>query len=248
MNRLAEAAVFAALALGLHLALALALTQDRPGSPAAGTGGAAAPVALAAAPPQIAALVEAWDTPPAPETGPAAEPAAPSAAAAAEPMPDLPAAPPLPSSRPDRPEAPEAEARPEPPSPETARKPAPPRAASAPAAAPAQGSGGRAGNGAPASATEQARAAEIWFGEIRARVAARRMVPRRVSAPATVWVRLTVSRSGALLAHAVQTSSGNAAYDRVALASVERAGRFPPAPAALAGSQFTFALPIRFAP
>ena len=68
MNRLAEAAVFAALALGLHLALALALTQDRPGSPAAGTGGAAAPVALAAAPPQIAALVEAWDTPPAPET------------------------------------------------------------------------------------------------------------------------------------------------------------------------------------
>jgi protein TonB len=69
--------------------------------------------------------------------------------------------------------------------------------------------------------------------------------PAGARASGEVWLTLTVDRQGALLAVWVSGPSGNAALDRAALDAVRRAGRFPPAPAALDGASHVFDLPVR---
>jgi protein TonB len=84
-----------------------------------------------------------------------------------------------------------------------------------------------------------------WGGAIRARVARALRRPAGARASGEVWLTLTVDRQGALLAVWVSGPSGNAALDRAALDAVRRAGRFPPAPAALDGASHVFDLPVR---
>jgi protein TonB len=82
-----------------------------------------------------------------------------------------------------------------------------------------------------------------WGGQIRAQIERGRP---RISDRGTVRVSLTVARDGRLLRAGVVTSSGNAALDRAALAMVQGAGRFRPAPEGLDAADHAFRLPIRF--
>ncbi|MEX5726648.1 hypothetical protein Ga0609869_000001, partial [Rhodovulum iodosum] len=87
MRALAELSLIAPLAAGLHLAafgLAGAPQGGAPGG--AGQGGESA-LTLAAAPPALAALADAWRRPPATGPAPAAPPAPPETAAARHPVP-----------------------------------------------------------------------------------------------------------------------------------------------------------------
>lgn len=68
----------------------------------------------------------------------------------------------------------------------------------------------------------------------------------RVSEIGAVVLRMTVSRNGTLVALGISRSSGNATVDQAAIQAVQRAGRFPAAPAALTEPSYAFSLPIRF--
>jgi protein TonB len=103
------------------------------------------------------------------------------------------------------------------------------------------------GGAGPPEPTEGQRRSLLatWGGAIRARVARALRRPAGARASGEVWLTLTVDRQGALLAVWVSGPSGNAALDRAALDAVRRAGRFPPAPAALDGASHVFDLPVR---
>jgi len=110
-----EFAGFLVLAVALHLALAIRLPAPDGGSTTGGQGGAAE-VSLAAAPPGMAELVEAWETPPDPAA--TVDPVAPQAPPEAEAPPaDLPAAdaPPPAAAPAPAPDAAAAETAPPPP-------------------------------------------------------------------------------------------------------------------------------------
>lgn len=81
-----------------------------------------------------------------------------------------------------------------------------------------------------------------WGTQIRARIA--RRAPRG-EGRGTAVVTITVSGSGALLGVSLAKSSGNPRIDKLALASVRQAGRFPAAPGKLGVGQHAFRLPIR---
>ncbi|MCB6177205.1 energy transducer TonB [Rhodobacter sp. Har01] len=206
--------------------------------------------------------------PPGPLTPPAAEDATPALAATAEvpdPRPSIalpqppradaaPALPPAPLAAPPPEPVPEPKAKPKP-KPKPAAKPAPkaPRPAAAPealAAARAAGTGQGAVSGAAGSAGDpgltKGKIADLkaaWGAKIRSRVESRKFA---VGAAGTVKVRLTVARTGRLLAVSVVASSGVAALDRAAVKAVKAAGNFPAAPKGLAEDSYSFTLPIRF--
>ncbi|PIE13315.1 MAG: hypothetical protein CSA70_05320 [Rhodobacterales bacterium] len=81
-----------------------------------------------------------------------------------------------------------------------------------------------------------------WGGQIRARIA--RRAPRGVGR-GTAVVTITVSGSGSLLGVRLSKSSGNAKLDKLALAAVRNAGRFPAAPKKLGIRKHTFRLPVK---
>ena len=62
-----------------------------------------------------------------------------------------------------------------------------------------------------------------------------------------VIVELTLAPSGALLEHRVLQSSGSDLLDRTALASLERAAPFPPAPVELSKGPYTLSIPFEYA-
>ena len=123
-------------------------------------------------------------------------------------------------------------------------------------AAPAQtaaGTGGGAQAGASGGAAakalgkaQQAKLVSVWGGQIRARVERMKSYPAGARGKGQVVLRITVARDGRITAARVGKSSGNAAFDRAALAAVKRAGRFPAAPKGLAEPSYSFNLPIRF--
>ena len=81
-----------------------------------------------------------------------------------------------------------------------------------------------------------------WGSQIRARIA------RRAPSGAgrgTAVVTITVSGNGALLGVRLAKSSGNARIDKLALAAVKQAGRFPAAPKSLGIARHSFRLPIK---
>jgi len=80
-----------------------------------------------------------------------------------------------------------------------------------------------------------------WGGQIRARVA--RRAPRGVGR-GTAVVTITVSANGALLGVRLAKSSGNPKIDKLAVAAVRNAGRFPAAPKALGLQKHSFRLPV----
>ena len=81
-----------------------------------------------------------------------------------------------------------------------------------------------------------------WGGHIRSRIA--RRAPRGVGR-GTAIVQITVSGNGALIGVQLSKSSGNSEIDKLAMASVRKAGRFPAAPRQLGVQQHTFRLPIK---
>lgn len=236
--------------------------------PAAGDG---RPLSLAVAGAELQSLAEAWSAPPERAPPPAAPPplaveAAPAPMASAPPL-DAPPpeAPPPPADAPpeverevDR-ESAEPPSEPEP-GPEIAEAPAappprprPPRA-SAPDPAPAapaaaarvaeSGGGAPAGGSAarPALSDAEADALRRWGLAIRATIE-RRAARRARGDRGRVVADLSVTRTGALRSVRLARSSGSERFDRAALALIEAAAPFPPAPAGV-GETARFTIPI----
>ncbi|RBP87119.1 outer membrane transport energization protein TonB [Rhodobacter sp. 140A] len=267
-----EALTCLALALGLHLAV-FGIGLPEGGAPSAGDGGDAM-ITLAAADADLQALVDSWDRVELPEPELTLPPTPPAIEVAPEiALPELATAPPLPAApkapapaaaAPDSPPAPQADPAP----PKPTAKPAPKQSRREPAETPrkpegatasvagqrAAGSGGRGAQGMNGSAdvpslTEGAiRSARVeWGAAIRARIERQKRYPTAAGrAQGRVTVFLTVTRAGELAAARIATGSGSAALDAAALDAVRRAGRFPPAPAALTEPSYSFTLPLSF--
>ena len=244
--------------LAAHAAAALWLTQSEP---AQREGDIAAPpvieVAYVPAPKPLDAPALAEPTaPPAPEpaqlepqdtelpqpdpaaTHPTEVPAlAPQGAAPSseKPQADQPPAPP-----PAKPKAKQKAKTPEPkPKPkQTAKTDAPAKKPKAAAPAPA----------APAAKPKAGSAAgnRNWAAKIRSRIERKKSYPTAAKgASGVVKVHIRVAASGVLTSAKVTGSSGNAALDAAALASVKRAAPFPPAPAGSEGAEFSLNMEFR---
>lgn len=270
-----QAAVALILALGLHLG-AFALRPGPAGASGSGAGGTDM-VSLQAAGPSVLELVAAWDAPPdvsslqdmAAPPPPEAAPPAPAPAATNDTAPALPAlaaeplATPLADALPQADTAPvpppppavKPRPRPAPPAPVAESRPEQPPPSESSAAQVATGAGGGAVAGdsgqAQAPSLSQARINDLtanWGATIRARIEKRKRYPLAADgASGTVTVRLTITRSGALVDLSVVASSGNAALDAAAIKAVRAAGRFPAAPEGLSQDSTSFTLPMRFA-
>jgi protein TonB len=116
----------------------------------------------------------------------------------------------------------------------------------------ARGQGGGATQGAaptpqpaqPAlSAGQRQSLMSQWGAQIMARIERARP---RVRGSGQVILALRIARDGSLAGLSIARSSGNADVDRAALSAVQRAGRFPAAPAGLIEASYGFSLPIRF--
>jgi len=82
-----------------------------------------------------------------------------------------------------------------------------------------------------------------WGAQILSRIERARP---RVRGQGRVNLSVRVTRSGQLAGVSVTGSSGDPALDQAAVSAVQRAGRFPAAPAGLTDSSYSFAIPIRF--
>ncbi len=249
--------IAASLSAGLLIAAGL---QAQALLTSAGDAAGVAQAVLIELPPAAPALLAVASPPP---PTPAAAPA-PMAAPTAEDAPALPpadAAPQIPAPAPRLAPAPDA-APPAvsapPPKPVAKAAPEPPAKAEAPAVAPkakvAAPKAAKAPTPAPAAAPAEAKAAPIpkgrqqsllksWGGSIRARI---QRAQTSGNGKGSVTLALTVSNTGALLGVSIAKSSGNPALDQAALAAVQAAGRFKPAPDGLDAASYDFTLPITF--
>ncbi|KQB14068.1 TonB family protein [Rhodobacter capsulatus] len=132
-------------------------------------------------------------------------------------------------------------------------KPAPAQSESRAASrAAGSGAGAQAGTGgADAQATVSAGTAKSllskWGATIRTRIERRKSYPAAAGrAAGSVGLALRVSRDGGLISAAVNRSSGHPALDAAALAAVQKAGRFPAAPAELAKPSYAFSISVKF--
>lgn len=105
----------------------------------------------------------------------------------------------------------------------------------------------QAGQAATQTAAARQSAMAEWGGVIRSRIERRKSYPRAAGrAGGTVRVAIRVGADGGLQGLGIAQSSGNAALDQAALSAVQRAGRFPAAPAAVGGGVHSFTLPMTF--
>lgn len=173
------------------------------------------------------------DTPHAPEISTAA-PAPPSPRTEAEPP--APSATPLPTLRP--------RAKP-------AKKKQSASAGVAPQKSAGSGGSANAGNrGSAATSTlskgQEAKLIAVWGARIRSHIERKKRQPSGTRAKGEVVLKMSVDRNGRLQTVSVRRSSGDARLDAAAVAAVQRAGRFPPAPNDLPGTVFGFSLGINF--
>lgn len=266
MRRLVETLVFTSAALATHILIFMQPATG--GAQSSGQGGEAL-VSLTGATAQTRQMVEDWDRPP--ETTPAVLevvqppepdrrdlPQVPTLDPTEAPMvlPSMAAPPPpvdVPSVQTQAAPPPPTAAPPDAIRPQTRPDRASTNAQPAQAEQKAAGSGGGTRFGLSGASTGStlapARAAElqaIWGAGIRAQIERRKRFPSGGRGSGQVVVTLTISRTGQLLGHGIQQSSGNAAFDQAALQAVARAGQFDAAPAELAQSSYRFALPISF--
>lgn len=267
MKALPEATLFLSAAAGLHL-LAFSLLSAPTGSAGAAGDGGEALITLAAAPARIAALIDAWETPP------QVTPDTPALHAPEQPHPDtpqatpdqtrptLPSAPGLPQTdstrapaldtSPAKPQpAPKPQAKPQPkpkPAAKPQSKPSAPSAAQKSAGQGQTGAAGAAKTQSPSLSKSQARSLTAqWAGQILSRIERKkRFPPSARGRSGAVSLTLTVTANGTLQSAQVSRSSGHAALDGAAMQAVQRAGRFPAAPAALGKGPFRLTLKIRF--
>ena len=229
MLRGAEIAAAAALSILAHAALFLGAPTPDGGDSASGAG------AMIVADAEIAALVEEWTKPV--EATPPPKPPAPLLLDAA-----------LPEPPPPEPEKQE---------PKKEKKPEPKRKSAAPAGA--QGAAGASQRKSVASGRGRAEqsgagraAASLqrqWGARIRAAIARKRVYPRearRRGVQGRAVLRMSVSRSGTLLAVSIARSSGSRALDQAALTAVRRASPYPAAPSGLPGARHRFTIPLTF--
>jgi protein TonB len=149
---------------------------------------------------------------------------------------------PRPAQRPERPA--EQGARPATTEPAPPRQPQPARQAAGAGGGATQGASPAPSAAAPAisAATRQSLMGQ-WGAQIMARIERARP---RVGARGQVVLALAITRDGQLAGLSVSRSSGDPALDAAALSAVQRAGRFPAAPAGLTDARYSFSLPIRF--
>lgn len=253
MKALPEATLFLGAAAGLHL-LAFSLISAPSGTAGAAGDGGEALITLAAAPARLAALIEAWETPPqiTPDTPALHSPDQPQTdsprAAPAQTRPTLPDAPGLPQT--DTARAPTLDtspAKPQP-APKPQPKPAAPSAAQKSAGQGQTGSAGAAATKSPSLSQSQARSLTAqWAGQILSRIERKkRFPPSARGRSGAVSLTLTVAANGTLQSAQISRSSGHAALDGAAMQAVQRAGRLPAAPAALGNGPFRLTLKIRF--
>ena len=149
------------------------------------------------------------------------------------PNPDVALAPPKPAPEPPKPQ----ETRP--PAPTTSAPQAVPVPKSAVAAAPALG---------PQNA-RQSRAIPAWTNEVIGLIERNKRYPARAQARGQhgeAQVVFSLDRDGRVLDSRIARSSGSAALDEEALALVQRAQPFPPAPPEVPGARISLTVPIRF--
>lgn len=269
MARLLEPLAWLALAVMVHLLLAAVVIR-----PSGETGERATSGPLVMGSDQTAALIAAWEAPPAAAPEPAAMAPAPELAA---PLPKMPAPTPQPRMRPvlshqltlpdaapriasalllrqsARPEArPARRAAPvvrrdEPAAP-AARQPAPkaaPQGNGAPSkASPPSGQSG-GGQARPANNVNTAALMGEWAAQISG------CIGRNARAPAgggrgggRVLLNLQIGRNGVIQGVGIAASSGNPALDQAAVDGARRAGRCPAAPRGLDQPGFSFQLPV----
>lgn len=145
---------------------------------------------------------------------------------------------PRPEIRPDDlapPPAPQPQAQPQ--------APAPDRIAAGASSGATQGAAPTPAPQATASPAQIQSAMASWGGQIQAQIARARP---NVRATGRAVVRLSLTPTGQLAGLGLAQSSGNAEVDQAALNAVQRAGRFPAAPAALTEGSYTFSIPLAF--
>jgi protein TonB len=132
---------------------------------------------------------------------------------------------------------------------EAVRRPAPAPVASAPSSA-RQGvaSSSREDAGASAASADP-NARNRFFAQISAAVRSRLRYPAAARAQGisgVAAVRFTVHRSGRVIDASLVRSSGHAALDQAAVATVAPGSTLPAAPEAVPQQQFTFTVPLQF--
>ncbi len=89
-----------------------------------------------------------------------------------------------------------------------------------------------------------------YLAQIKARIAREKRYPgaaRRDGATGVVTVAFTISRSGALIAPRIVTTSGDERLDQAALDMLARASPFPPLPSTMGARELALSLPVEFA-
>lgn len=188
---------------------------------------------------------------PVPELAPAPKPDA----VLVAPAKPAPAAPPKPVVKPKLEVRPKPEAKPKP----ERRQPIEKEATKAPAkeagprarasAPPRQNAGapGQSGAQAARGSAGSSMSAAAWQGLVSAQVNRNtRYPPSAQGATGAATVSFSVDRSGRLVGAGLARSSGSAALDAEAVATVRRSGPFPPPPPELPGGRFNFAKTINF--
>lgn len=124
-----------------------------------------------------------------------------------------------------------------------------PSRSSAQAGATATGAGQAEAQNRPVDGTGQVDAQKAYLSTLAAWLAKHRRYPagaRRRGQEGVVRVRVTISRSGQVLAQEIIESSGYFLLDREAMATVKRAQPLPAFPPELKGPALEFNLPVRF--
>jgi protein TonB len=189
---------------------------------------------------------------PVPELPPEAKPDA-VLVAPARPAPEIPPPPkvvtkPKPEAKPRAETKPKIE-RPKPVEKENPKQEPGPRAprTSAPRPSSAAAPGQNAAQATRGSAGSSSMSAGAWQGLVSARVNSNTRYPPTVQgATGASSVSFSIDRSGRLIAASLSRSSGSAALDAEAVATVRRSSPFPPPPADLPGGRFNFTKTINF--
>ena len=193
------------------------------------------------------------------ETIRAAEPAPPSPITAVEPVRPNPKAEPVRSRETPPPRAARAAPKPKP---ETGPKTTKPRSTSARTAsvdANAGGKPGAGGKGAPSAAgaggggtagkADGGKSKDRYYAELAAWLERHKRYPsqaRKMRQEGIVRVRFVIDRSGKVLSHRIETSSGHTALDRAASELLRRSSPMPPIPASMNRSRLEIVVPIAY--
>lgn len=92
-------------------------------------------------------------------------------------------------------------------------------------------------------------AADTWQGRLLAHLERLKRYPPEARArrlQGVAYVRFTMDREGRVLSSAIERSSGQPAFDREALALLQRAQPLPKPPAEISGDRITLSVPVEF--